>query len=202
MSMDCCLVHLSEKTKILLLNIFISCGIKDCRINARGDFILNGKKVDVQCSTNFERFYDCRVDFMAAFLPKNPVMDEYFEYNEELGHIGNFEHKFQCQVQKPGKIFYTTSYPLFCVVFFNAQFAEVPNFILMIKTADLQKYIFDNYKQMLELVKFPNKEHLKDTYGSAFLPLNVVNLHKQTNCFFSKYPFNDNIEKLKKYLED
>lgn len=179
---------------------FLSARGIECGIDVFGDILLtDGRRIDAQYSTNFAIFRDLRTDFVSALAPVAPVKDENFIYDPKKDILENFCAKFQCSVEKKGKIFFPEGHVFFCTAFYEYDFAPVnPNYFLAVKSSALHDYVFRN-PELLEKVRITDKSGLSDDYGSAFLPIDVVSLISETGCFFERFPFK-NDGKLKKYM--
>lgn len=70
----------------------------------------------------------------------------------------------------------------------------MPNKILLITKKDLLNYI--NKFINIDSIKLNNKNGTGDNHGSAFLPINMLELTKKTKCYF------DTLENFKKINSD
>ena len=149
------------------------------------DLILESKiKMDVQYSQNFATWGDFRLDLVSAYT-KEPIPASHLP----LQILRAFESRFGYRIQKVGKYFQPGYLDAVIVLFYDHKLdisrpAHYPDYILIVTKKDLISYIDKNEKSLIHTVKLNDKNGLGDTHGSAFLPINVHRLQRQTDCHF------------------
>ncbi len=146
----------------------------------------SGLKIDVQFSKNFAKYGDYRLDIISAYS-HNCVENKMnnFSYDENISFTSNFEYKYNCTVNKVGKLFQKDYLDALIILFYNGvKINKKPDYILIIKKDDLISYLKVNKKTLFNEIKINNKIGLQDKHGSAFIPINAKSLHLNTGCFF------------------
>lgn len=145
-----------------------------------------GIKIDAQYSEDFAKWGDLRVDIVSAFSPKNIAADKNYVFNEALNTIRNFKQKYNCQIEKVGKIIPDGYLDFLAILFYNYKFSKGdPDKLMFISRADLISYINAARATLFEKIKINNKSGLSDRHGSAFIPINAEELAQKTKCVFA-----------------
>lgn len=175
----------------LSLNILRECGINSKLNNEKNitdvDIVTeNGKKIDVQLSTNFALYGDFRLDIVSAFSP--PIVNKQnniYKYNLKENFLKNFSHKFKCVIHKPGKIMQKDYLDFFFILFYNNKFTKsYPDYVFIISTKEMLGFMKDRREDLFEKIKINDKSKLDDRCGSAFIPISVKELKDNCACFF------------------
>ena len=164
---------------------------------------INSIKIDVQYSQNFGQYGDLRLDFVSAYS-KGEIQQGYSSINI----FNKFESKYGIKVNKVGKYFQEDYLDAVIILFYKTtlniedeQKDYMPDYILLITKKELLKYLNDNTEKCLNDVKLNKKEHLGDSHGSAFLPINVKALNEDVTCYFgTPKDLKAKAEEIKKYL--
>lgn len=164
---------------------------------------INNIRIDVQYSQDFATWGDLRLDFVSAYS-QGLSGKEY----SNIHIFKKFESKNGLKVDKVGKYFQADYLDAVIVLFYNNKL-EIddatkdynPDKILLITKKELLKYLDNNLDKCLKDTKLNNKKGLGDLHGSAFLPINVSKLAKDTTCYFDTIVnLKSKSEEIKKYL--
>lgn len=196
-----------KDSEITAYNILNSLGIK-CSLNNttnKNDVDIvtdNNKKIDVQYSENFSKYYDYRLDIVSAFKPKDINKYTEYTYNNELSFFENFENKYKCKVIKKGKLFQKDYVDYLIILFYNKFYNNrTPDSILIFNKNNLFNYMQENKELLFNQLKIndKNKHNLHDIHGSAFIPLKAEFVKNITNGFLGSYQ--DIIKQSKNIIE-
>ena len=183
----------------LALKFLQECGVQCHRNNIEDKLAVDlytedNIKIDVQYSNNYEKYGDFRLDIVSIYTPKNVTPNPNYRYNPNKNFIYNFKEKYNCNIMKNGKFFQKDYLDYFIILFYKQKYTnQVPDFVLLISKKDLIDYCKPRVPYLFNRIKTNNKQTgfndigLKDNYGSAFIPLNVHDLCKNTNCIFGSY---------------
>lgn len=194
----------SETTACNILNsLGIKCSLNNTVNKNDVDIITdNNKKIDVQYSENFSKYYDYRLDIVSAFKPKDINKYAEYIYNDELSFFENFENKYKCTVIKKGKLFQKDYVDYLIILFYNKFYnSNTPDNILIFNKDNLLNYMQENKEQLFNQLKINDKDkhNLKDMHGSAFIPLKAGFVKTITNGFLGSY--NELIKQSKDIIE-
>jgi len=164
-------------------------------------------QADVQYSEDFQRWGDLRVDFISADQPQPFARrsEQPIKTVEQLYEA--YEAKHSRKVIKRGKhflpnylddlivLFYNNKLP---IKLYNAHLSPLeqvnlfPDHLLIVHSKDLINYIENNLQKSFAMIRRNNKSDLSDNFGSAFIPISVKELIKETNClWFENFTLND-----------
>lgn len=178
----------------------------------------DGIRIDVQYSKNFDKYGDYRLDIISAYSPINTHAQTGYIYDLNLNFEQNFERKYQCKIDKIGKLFHKVKEPsqgelidyLDALIVFLYHGTEVNerslhnlNGILLITKKELIEFLKKNRVRVFNNIKINDKKKyaLSDKHGSAFVPINVNLLKAQTGCLFlTLNEFKNKASEIKKYL--
>ena len=159
---------------------------------------INGVKIDVQYSQDFEKWRDLRFDHVSAYS-KGEVNKEY----SKIGIFKKFESNYGFKVDKVGKHYQNDYLDAIIVLFYNKKL-EIedatkdynPDKVLLATKEKLLKYIDENLDECIKNTKLNDKSKLGDIHGSAFIPIKFSKFNKDKNCYFGT------IEELKSKSEE
>jgi hypothetical protein len=154
------------------------------------DLIVENKiKMDVQYSQDFKKWGDFRVDFVSAYLQKNYNVKDLDVDLELLDLFSEFEKRFDVKIVKPGKYFQKDYVDGVIILFYNEKLnleeKNEPDFILIVSKKELINYLKKYKEKLIKEVKLNDKSGLGDRHGSAFLPIKVAHLVKNSRCIFT-----------------
>lgn len=202
----------TEDLSVFILN---ELGINAKRNNLKNktavDLILEEKiRMDVQYSQDFKKWGDLRIDFISAYLAKNNKninnLDSLTLKKEIEFLFDKFQKDYNKEIVKVGKYFQENYLDAVIILFYNEKLninkqkeENLPDKILIINKDDLLNYIIKNINTLD--IKLNDKTGLGDKHGSAFIPVNVENLIKNTKCFYgSLKELKSKSKEIKKYL--
>lgn len=202
----------TEELSVLILN---ELGINVKRNNLQNktavDLILENKiRMDVQYSQDFKKWGDLRIDFISAYLSKDNKnvsnLDSLNLKKEIKSLFEKFQKDYDKKVVKVGKYFQDNYLDAVIILFYNEKLdinkpkeENLPNKILIINKDNLLNYIVNNIDKLN--IKLNDKNGLGDKHGSAFIPVNVKSLVKDTKCFYgSLEELKSQSKEIKKYL--
>lgn len=191
----------TEEIEKLAISILIHCGIECFQNNVtdHSDVDIctkNGIKIDVQYSNDFAKFGDLRLDTISSYTPKQAVPNPKYIYDHNKNIIRNFQEKYSCQVDKSGKVFQKDYVDFLLVLFYNKEYTiqnKNPDYVLLISKNDIVNYCKPRVEFLFNHIITNNKKAgtnkvgSNDKHGSAFIPLDINDLLKNTNCIFETY---------------
>lgn len=191
----------TDSEEELALKFLEACGVQCHRNNIEDKLAVDihtedNIKIDVQYSNNYEKYGDFRLDIVSVYTPKNVRPNPSYKYDPNKDLIYNFKEKYNCNIKKKGKIFQKDYLDYFIILFYKQKqkyINQVPDFILLISKKDLIDYCEPKVSYLFSQIKTNNKQTgfndigLKDEHGSAFIPLSVSDLCRNTNCIFGSY---------------
>lgn len=194
----------TEYTEELSVVIFKELGINVKRNNLSNktavDLISDKNKIriDVQYSQNFKLYGDFRLDYVSAYSKgeKNKSFSSIELFKE-------FESRWGYKVDKVGKFFQDDYLDAIIILFYNEKINKNKiDKILIVNKEELLNYFNNNLNTFLNQIRLNRKESLGDSHGSAFIPINVVDLINYLECPFGTLEelLNDS-DKIKKYLK-
>jgi len=177
-------------TENLSVKILFELGINAKRNNLLNktavDLIVgNHIRMDVQYSQDFAKWGDLRLDFVSAYFKD----DRNYGSSLSTGIFKEFEERFGFKVVKVGKYFQDDYLDAVIILFYNNKLdisigGNYPDKILIITKDELINFLNNNKEKIMRDIKLNHKEDLGDRHGSAFLPVNVGYLQKESVCFF------------------
>ena len=197
----------TPETKILEiigLHILNELGI-DVKINnaqekTAPDYILKpGVYLDFQYSNDFKKYGDIRIDTVSAYEKekKNRISLQKTiresAINTRHHSLFPFLEQF-IRISKKGKYFESNNVIAVIYFIYNYEFSmesqKQPDQILLLATASIRKYIYDNWKALLSAgaLKLNDKSKLGDKHGSAFICIALDELTSEF-CYTSPRRF-------------
>jgi len=194
-------------TENLSVKILLELGINAKRNNLLNrtavDLIVGSYiRMDVQYSQDFAKWGDLRLDFVSAYFKD----DKSFESSLTIEIFKEFEERFGFRVVKVGKYFQDDYLDAVIILFYNNKLNisiedNYPDKILIITKDELINFLNNNKEKIMKDIKLNHKEDLGDKHGSAFLPVNVGYLQKESTCFFGSIDeLKEKSEEIKRYL--
>ena len=196
-------------TENLSVKIFKQLGISAKRNNTTNttavDLVtdINGVKIDVQYSQDFETWGDLRFDHISAYSN-----GEKGKTYSEIEIFKKFESKNGFKVDKVGKHYQDDYLDAIIVLFYNKKL-EIedatkdynPDKVLLVTKEKLLKYVDDNLEECIKNTKLNDKSKVGDIHGSAFIPIKVSKFNKDKNCYFGTIEeLKSKSEEIKNYL--
>lgn len=194
----------------LLNKISINSKLNNLESKTAVDIITkDGYKIDVQFSKNFDRYGDYRLDIISAYDTQNSYVAPDYKYDIEISFKDNFEKKFNCKVNKTGKVFQKDYLDALIIFFYNGKSVmnnQTLSGILIIKKDKLLTFLETNKIDLFNKIKLNDKSryNLNDIHGSAFIPIKVSDLVNETRCYFFRTidEFIEQQDKVKAYLSN